>query len=255
MHPTTKAIVDAIVATGVSVSGGQQSAMDAFVKAEIAAGRWGTVHKHFYFPVWGVAAANAINWVSLSSGTFFATVTHGAGFAKANGSSGYFSFGQSPDAAGLTVQSGSLWALVTASPTVIDKAVLGVYDSFGKNIIWYQSTTTTMVFQYSDGTAGFGSFPYTQPEGIICSGRHGGSMLAVQRTSSGVVTRRNVARADAGIIPTTPMEAWRLSIAGRWSDVSMGGFGMGTGMSIAEMQAFTLNAKTLWETVTGLTLP
>lgn len=53
----------------------QVAAISTFISGEIAAGRW-SKHKRIYFPVWQLAAANAICMKSLLSGTFSGNVGH-----------------------------------------------------------------------------------------------------------------------------------------------------------------------------------
>jgi len=67
--------VAALRAAGATVTSTQQAAISTFISGEIAAGRW-SKHKRLYFPIWGLAAANAICMKSLISGTFSGSVTH-----------------------------------------------------------------------------------------------------------------------------------------------------------------------------------
>jgi len=57
------------------VTAPKEAAISTFINGEIAAGRW-SKHKRLYFPVWQLAAANAICMKSLTSGTFSGNVAH-----------------------------------------------------------------------------------------------------------------------------------------------------------------------------------
>jgi hypothetical protein len=67
--------VAALRAAGATVTSTQQAALSSFISGEIAAGRW-SKHKRLYFPIWGLAEANAICMKSLTSGTFSGGVLH-----------------------------------------------------------------------------------------------------------------------------------------------------------------------------------
>jgi len=83
--PTTAgpeaAYVAALTAAGATVTAPQQAAISTFMSGEIAAGRWDGI-KRFYFPVWGVEAANAVCMKSLTSCTFNGAFTHPAGYIE-----------------------------------------------------------------------------------------------------------------------------------------------------------------------------
>ena len=81
LDPDAKAYVNAVIATGVTVTGLQRNAINNFIEGEKTASRW-SIHKRLYLPIWANAAANAICLRSLTSGTFVNSPTMGAGFIK-----------------------------------------------------------------------------------------------------------------------------------------------------------------------------
>lgn len=80
-------LLDAALTTPVSEP--KRLIIDSWVKREKIKNRWDKI-AHAHLPIWGNAVANAICWRRLTSGTFVGGVTHADGYAKGDGSTGYF---------------------------------------------------------------------------------------------------------------------------------------------------------------------
>jgi hypothetical protein len=80
------------------------AALSRFFRAGDAAG-WRSALACLYLPVWGSAAPNALDAVTLTSGTFVGTVSHASKqFQGTGGTPGYFNTGCTPSSLGLTIQ-------------------------------------------------------------------------------------------------------------------------------------------------------
>jgi len=263
LDPSAKAYINAVVAAGATVTGAQRTAINNFIKAEKDASRY-TLIKRLYLPIWGIAAANAIDMVTQSSGTFVGGVTHAAGYIQGNGSTGYFNTNVTPSTLSQTTSSASLTALITQAPSGVG-AVTAIGSIDGSD------TTKLLEFSHLSGTAiiframsisASGAVQAVVSRasqvGIFVSSREGGDRRIIQRLTSGVSTLVNTTGANAGTVPVTgTYQMLRSGFGGgaAYSDGRYGFFAASLGQTLSQSQAFSLNVKTLWETCTGLTLP
>jgi hypothetical protein len=239
-----------------------------FYKAEKDAGRY-SLHKRIYLPIYNNLAANAVDAITRTSGTFpiSGAVTVAPGYVQGNGTTGYFDFGATPSALGLTLQSASLFALVkTASSQTGSRGMLGASEG-GANIaavlLSGTSAGTLIAFadaslQVTDGYAG-AALSTANQFGIFIGSRFSGSTRIQRRITSGESLLTSENDPDTGTVPTTRNifsmgfnYAGALNVA---SNAEFGAYGAGLGMSQSNAAAYTLNLKTLWENLTGLTLP
>jgi hypothetical protein len=257
LDPDAKGYIDAVVAAGGTVSGGQKSAINTFYKTGKSDG-WYSSLKRNYLPIWGVAAANAIDMIGLTSGTFVGGVTHGAGFVQGNGTSGYFATGFIPSSNFANTQNASIgWLAINAATT-------GIRSHLGCQVSTDQSLTSLCVtgstLRYDCGTNSISSIvlPVADQIGIIISTSFDGRVRQEQRRNSGFSTLSNSLFVATGTLPNIQMygAARNLNNApALHSDARYGAWFANTGMSAANADAFTLALKDLWETATGLTLP
>jgi len=267
-HPTAVARIDAIITAGGIIPVGAATAkrlLSDFIIAEELAGRWSDM-KRLYLPGFGNAAANAIDIVGGTSGTFPVSggVTHATGYVQGNGSTGYFNFGVTPAALGLTLSSAAVFALITQSPagTAGENIVTAIDGSDTTKVLELSHQSTFMAFRANNVTAGSGTvnaiIARASQHGIIVGSRHGGNRRVIQRTTAGVNTVIDSTAADAGTMPVTgTLQAMRSAFGGgaAYSDGRYGAYGAGMGMTVAQAQAFSANLKTLWEGLFTLTLP
>lgn len=79
-----------------------------------------------------------------------------------------------------------------------------------------------------------------------------------RRNSSAFTNLVTQAGGDFGTVPTTKTFAAMRSQYGTgvaYSDAQMGAYGAGLGLTEAQTNGFSANLKTLYESLTGLTLP
>lgn len=257
LHPTAKAIIDALVVAGATVSGAQSKAIDTFVRAEIDAGRWGTNVGRFWLPVWGVAAANAIDWVTLGSGTFVNGATHAAGYVQGNGTSQYFDTGVGMNGLGMSNATAFISALIVLAETrneirhfagVQNVLTLRLYQSALNNLIGEHPNTSTLL-SMAQSAVGIVSLSTTASNARRLSKRVTSGVSEVLSTANN--TAANIADNFYFMARNVPGFPTLL----QWTNARMGAFVLGTGMDAGSTDAFTLNLKTVWESVTGSTLP
>jgi hypothetical protein len=265
LDPDAAAYIAAVVAAGGTVSYTQSEAINNFIVAEKAAPRW-TLHKRIYLPIWAVAAANAIDIVTRASGTFVGGVTHASGYVQGNGTTGYFNIGATPSALDLTTTEAGFFALVNQAGSSGSRSYLSCSDnapntihcglgtiaggallnaSFGSTVDTFASVSTSLTHQATTG--------------IISGFKSGGSAFLQRRLTSGNSTLVTETEGGAGTIPTVQnLYAVAFNYNGTaagFTDARLGSYGVSSGMSSANVTAFTANLKTLWEQCSGLTLP
>lgn len=142
-----EAYITAVEATGTTPTDDQKSAIDTFYVNAKAKGYFSAIQSLF-FPIWASAAPNAIDLISLSSGTFNGGVTHATGYVAGDGSTGYFDTGVSQSSLGQTNSDGGMGFLGVNNVSTNVMGVLGtpaqytyfagsdlLYNHFGSNHI------------------------------------------------------------------------------------------------------------------------
>jgi hypothetical protein len=255
------AYINAVVAAGATATSTQRRAINDFYKTGKSQGWYGQL-KRLYLPIWGVAAPNAIDTISLLSGTFSGGITHSSGYVSTDATTGYFSFDLAPDSLGLTTSSGSIYCLVTSTAEIGGAAHLcGVQDSSNNSRV-----------AMTGGGPGIRAIRVFSAVGVSYAETDGRSVLvasktttttnsAYKRTSSGFVTTVNEAASGTAVVGTTQplvvMASNNNGAVGIFSPTAFqfGAYGMGLGLTAAQAESLTLALKALWETATGLTLP
>lgn len=254
-----KAYIDAVVSAGATVTSTQRNAINAFIKGGKTDGWWASM-KRVYLPIWAIAAPNAIDIVSRTSGTFAGTVTHASGYVQGNGTTGYFDIGVTPSSLGMTTSGGSVFSLVNQADSRTDiRFFVGETDASNRRVYLQQVTSTTIATTI-----------YGAPAGVSnASSARNGIFLGVvnatndrylkRRGSAGVTYTSTNATNDTAVASTTRnpyvMANNNNGTAATFSDARLGVYGLGLGLSSATGDTFTLAVKNLWETCTGLTLP
>jgi len=243
IDPDAAAYIAAVEAAGATVTGAQRTAIDTFYLAAKADSYY-TSLKRLYLPIWGVTAANAIDMISLTSGTFNGGVTHGAGFVQGNGTTGYFDFGVSPIAQGLSVGDHFLIALSYTAETDGLECIVGASDGSGDLSLFN--------YLYDSGTdrINYGAVITT---GVIIGSQIGSDKKVFRRLTSGFTTLESRTIAPAGSVSAS---MYSIARGTQWHcDNKLGLYGIGLGLSAATATNFSTHLKNLWETCTGLTLP
>jgi hypothetical protein len=253
IDPDAEGYIDAVVAAGGTVSGGQKTAINTFIKGEKAASRW-ILQKRIYLPIWGVAAANAIDIVSLTSGTFVGNVTHNAGSVSTTAPTGHFLANATPASLGINQADASIWTLV----------VSGVHEFSGcggasnsRFLIGRVGLTNTAAIPSTTSVLS-GS---VDTQGINMASRIGSDLSLFQRKASGWITPLTLTQANTTTLPLfNPTFLGNFNNNGAITNVrttigEYGSYGYGLGMTSAQAEAFSLALKSLFETATGKILP
>jgi hypothetical protein len=254
LDPDARAYIAAVKAAGGAVSGGQRSAINTFYKTGKIAG-WYSSLKRSYLPIWEVAAANAIDMIGRTSGTFVGGVTHGAGFVQGDGTTGYFAFSSTPSADSITATSNLQYMLVKQVETGVATVAQGTGTSFrfrrasgSSSLATINSATLSVCSVNMNRVSQVGIFVGSR----IAAADH----AQYQRLTSGFNTlATDVVTNTTTAVPTTAYTAMAQGGAGAFFDAQLGAYGYGLGLSSADTTAFTLALKNLWESTTGLTLP
>jgi hypothetical protein len=262
LDPDAKSYINAVVATGATVTQTQKNAINAFIESEKAASRYSSI-KRLYLPIWGAAAANAIDMITRASGTFVNSPTHGSGFVKGNGTTSYFTINASPASAGFTTTNGRIFSLVKTSDSRIDARVyIGAGDSdatgSGDCRVYQSAAVSVSALIGRVPATPVASVTVVARNGIFVANRNSSQGLILHRRITSGVTRSSAATATGAVASQNFIAMGIQYSATRtfFSDAELGVYGIGTGLSSdAEVDAFSLNLKTLWETCTGLTLP
>lgn len=249
------AYIAAVEAAGATVTSTQRNAIDDFYVAA-KTNSYYTSLKRLYFPIWGVAAANAIDMISLTSGTFNGGVTHGAGFVQGNGTTGYFNAGNFGTLGLSKTDFSSTICIYDITNT--DGATYWGLGNARFTAIRRQNATNTERYYCSNG-----AFPAVPPTGIINLTINGSRLLTTRQVTAGFSTLENVA-VPAGTFPTGDVYVMGYNLAGDSGtsntpiitcDGKLGFYGWGLALSDAQNQAFSAGMKTLFEGTTGLNLP
>lgn len=258
LDPDAKGYINALVAAGATVSGTQRNAINTFIKAEKAASRW-TLHKRFFLPIWGVAAANAIDMVSRVSSTFAGGVTHAAGYVQSDGSTGSLLLDSNLVSLGVSHTSYALGGLCYVAPSLTGRNIVSSFTGPEAMLDVLHNTATlisTRGGSRADANALVALAPanFADHRGVILSSYDGASRFLKIRRSGGITSATGSATA-VGATPTAVPRCMADSRNLSHSDAGYGSFYISAGMSSANADSFITAIETLWETCTGLTLP
>lgn len=257
-YNTSSNIINTITATGVSVSTAQRIVIRNFIAAEVAASRWGTVIRRFYLPGWGNSQANAIDWVSLTSGSFVNGATHGTGFVQGNGTTQYFDMLTTP--ASITQASGnaSLFAIVRSYTPVSQQAIIGCGTSglINANQLRMMTTTADLIHPNSSGIASV-SMP---TGGVVVGSATSTTNRFIRAYYGGGFVEGVDTDLQNSTLPNINMYAMARNLDGpavptSYSSAQYGCWGAGLAMTTAQSDAFAANLRTLWQSLFNLTLP
>jgi len=228
----------------MSLTVAKVNAIDTFIRGEKTASRWDG-HKRLYFPVWGTAAANAICMKSRTSGTFSGPMTHGAGFITSTG--GVLLPNTNLPALGITVDSHHLAFLSKRSGFRDYKLTISVFPngaSLGTSDSDFRGRTLNNQIDESTPHIGILSYGGTRTLRYLKK-RIAGNVSTLG--TSGLTLSGNFSTAVIALMGSAPNSSY--------DDSDVGVISLGTALTDAADTNYTASLKTLWETVTGLTLP
>jgi hypothetical protein len=254
LDPSAKSYINTIVSNGASVSSVQRQAINSFYKSAKTDGYYSQIGR-FYMPIWGIAAPNAVDLITATSGTFVGGVTHSAGFIQGNGSTGYFNMNVSPQGVGMVPGSGSTFALVYQFQATFNALLATAPPSNRIQGIVRGTGVSQMNAGLNSGfnvTDVIGNGIYIESETAV------NARYLRKRTTSGTVSLGTNTSTPTGVYASFNIQA----LCGQstansrfgYSSAQTGGFGVGLAMTTTQADAFTLAYKNLWETCTGLVL-
>jgi hypothetical protein len=195
---------------------------------------------------------------SLTSGTFVGDVTHGAGFVKSDGTTGYFDGGVSPAAAGCLLESASIFCLSYE----LNKLIANTERFCG--VQGANNLTRTWIERYGGGGGPNTGAQLSSPQDfdnryVFIRSRPNNAFRFNGRFRSDFQTTASVSDAAQGLESVQNVYYLGFNNNGTPNfpnvDAKLGSYGIGLGYTEIEAAGFTANLKTLWETCTGLTLP
>jgi len=245
------AYIAALTAAGATVTAPQQAAISTFMSGEIAAGRWDK-HKRLYFPVWQLAAANAICMKSLTSGTFNGDIAHADKGVYAVNFYGNMNTNTNLGALGITKNSFHFAMLLPEGPEEYYSIPFSV-NNFSTNSIfpfWNDGYSYTRVMERI-----FSNNFFTNLPSVISLGNDSvANNLYLKERISSSTDSDVIAGSVATTFPSANLFILGLPDGSVEMNQPIGAFSASTELSSAQDTAYTTALKTLWETVTGFTI-
>jgi len=255
LDPDAKSYINTITTAGATVTGTQRNAINAFYESAKTDGYYNQL-KRFYLPIWGIAAPNAVDLITTTSGTFVGGVTPATGYIQGNGTTGYFNMNVSPQGVGMVPGSSSTFALVYQFQATFNALLQTAPTSNRLQGIVRGAGTSQLNAGLNSGsnlTDAIGNGIYIESETAV------NARYLRKRTTSGAVSLGTNTTTPTGVYASFNIQALCGQSAANtrfgFSTAQTGGFGVGLAMTTVQADAFTLAYKTLWETCTGLTLP
>ena len=229
-----------------------------FFKAEKAASRW-SLFKQFHLPIYNNAAANAIDLVARYVGEFsLSGVTTAAGYVQSNGTSGYFDFKNTPAELGLSMSDAYQFVLAKTAFAPTSARAIGSRIAAGQDFNLSADSATAFRAAIMSNSVGLITSSSNAMTGILTASRKSGTRFVARRSSAGYSALGSVTDADVGLTPTVDIYAMAgnaVGTAGAFTTNQWGAYGVGLGLTTTQNEGFTLNLKTLYEGLTGITLP
>jgi hypothetical protein len=230
-----------------------------FYKSEKDAGRY-SLHKRIYLPIYNNLAANAVDMVTTTSGTFpiSGSVTVAPGYVQSNGLTGYFDFGVTPAALGITTADAYLFALCKTAFAPSNARAIGSRNAAGQDFNLSNNSADTFRGAMMSNASQLIVSSSNAMTGILTTSRKSGVRFVGRRSSGGYANLGILTDSDVGVVPTVDLFALAgnaLGVPGAFTSNQFGAYGAGLGLTDAQNSGFTGNLKTLWENLTGLTLP
>jgi hypothetical protein len=225
-----------------------------FYKAEKDAGQY-SLHKRIYLPIFNNLAANAVDAITRDSGTFAGTVTVAPGYVQGDGLTGYFDMLQSPADLSMALTSQAMSYLTLSADLVGTRAVISAFENSSANFDLFSTDTLTR-FNINSGPTLDASLARINQIGIFIGSRTAGNSSIYQRRSS-FATLATTTPSDIGLVSTRDINVMRSTFGagGFYSNRQLGYYGIHNGLSTANAEVFSLNLKTLYESLTGIPLP
>jgi hypothetical protein len=252
-----EAALGATIGSALPAATNPKKIISDFYKAEKDAGRY-ALHKRIFLPIYNNLAANAVDAITKTSGTFVNTPTTAMGYVKGNGTSQYFRTGFIPSSNFADAQNASIGWLAVNAATSGTRAHLGSENLITQSLSSVCITGTSLRFDCGNRSQSTEILAVADQIGIVISTSFAGRVRQEQRRQSGFSTLADNLLITPGTLPNIEMYCMARNLDGTMvlpSDAGYGSWFMNTGMSASNAVGFTANLKTLWENLTGLTLP
>ena len=241
--PDANAYIVSLLAAGATLDTPQQNAINTFVSGEKTAGRWGGI-KRLYFPVWGLAAANAICMKSLATGTWTGgAVTHAAGYVQSTRTGGYMNTNTNFPALGITKDSYHFAVVYKTFPYGGDNYTDA---SFGSSDNTYFGVEDGNVFAILGGA--YLSANYA-PLRVFSLGGNASSQYLKNRNSGEVTNLLPQSQVISNAFGDSDVYFLRYNGYDRSSVSQTGLLSLGTTLTTEQDTAYTLNLQNLYNRI------
>ena len=224
-----------------------------FYKAEKDAGRY-SLHKRIYLPIYNNLAANAVDAITRTSGTFVNAPTTAMGYVIGNGSNQYFNINTTLGALGLTSSSGYYIMGLKSESSLTNRGNSGALDASGYFVDFrFDTVSGRRLTWLQPDTNPLGTFDTSQRTGVIVTNRTSSLEYTIHNDTADLGTKIYA----SGLPGVNPFIMARNNNGNPdlFGNSEIGFFGFGLGMSASNAKAYAAAMKTLWENLTGLTLP
>jgi hypothetical protein len=230
-----------------------------FYKAEKDAGRY-SLHKRIFLPIYNNLAANAVDAITATSGTFpiSGSVTVAPGYVQGNGTTGYFNSNIGLPAVGGSNGNGSMWQIIVQRVPGINRYE-GVNGPLLERVSIGASLLDTNQFILPSNNSSLTINISETSAGILIGSTTSTSSRFVKFLKSEVFTTEANTTIDTSTIPSGNL--FFLARNNNNSGILFphterrGGYGFGLGLTQAQAEGYVLNLKSLYENLTGFTLP
>jgi hypothetical protein len=241
-----------------NATGDPKAILSDFFEAEKIAGRW-TGLKRLWLHIYANAAANAIDLRGCSVAPFVNSPTHNATNVKYDGTSQYFNFNATPSALGLSMTSATYGYLCTTSPTLIgNMAHLGAQQSGTQSLSLLTIASASLRIDCGINSVASVTANLATQNGIVVACCNGTNASIYRRTTAGFSTLVSSTVTPSGTMPTVNIYGAARNVSGTASNLTDGAYGSwfcADGMTSAEISAFSASLKTLYESLTGTSIP
>lgn len=253
--PAAADYIALVRAAGATVNSNQVGEINNFYRTAKSTGYY-TSLKRLYFPIWGVAAANAIDMISLTSGTFVGGVTHATGYIQSNGTTGYLTANGKMNQIWSSSNSISFGVLAKTRNTLQFKAYVGTAGSYPNNYALLGANSPPSAYEaYLIGASTALGVVTSGGQGALVSLDWDGTTRRLIERYAGTNTTRST-NTIANAAGLTAVDVYfNNGVFGQIGNFQMGAGWCADSLGVTNSGLFLAHLQTLWQNTTGLTLP
>jgi hypothetical protein len=251
------AYIAAVVAAGATVTANQRAYINAFYVTGKRDG-WYSSIKRLYLPIWQTELPNAVDMISLATGTFVGTVTHGAGFVKSDVSTGYMNANVGLTTLGLSLNSYHYAGLYKESSSQSNSYLFGSASGSNQNRLFVSSATMNADLSSASLGRASGTVASGNRLGIFTFSGNASNRFLKQRKTSGVTTLGTTTTTITAAPNNENVAFLARNNAGTidgFCGEEIGAFSLGLELTDTQDSNYSLALKILWENCTNLVLP